>query len=77
MLTINDLIAALQDIADDYGHLPVAVTVQPDYPLAGNVKAARITGPAAAPKLQLFANPDEYGPAFDEGADEQHIKTVL
>ena len=77
MMTVNELLAALQTIADDYGHLPVAVTVQPDYPVAGNVKAARITGPKAAPKLHLFANTDEYGPNFDEEEDAQNIETVL
>ena len=77
MLTVNELITALQEIAADYGHLPVAVTVQRAYPVAGNVASARVTGPANAPKLHLFANTDEYGPSFNDEEDEQHIKTVL
>ena len=77
MLTVNELLAALQDIAADYGHLPVAVTVQPGYPLAGNISSARVTGPTHAPKLHLFANTDEYGPSFNDEDDEQHIETVL
>lgn len=77
MLTVNELLTALQEIADDYGHLPVAVTVQPGYPLAGNVASARVTGPTHSPKLHLFANTDEYGPAFNDEDDEQHIETVL
>ena len=77
MLTVSELIAALQEIADDYGHLPVAVTVQPGYPLAGNVASARVTGPKSAPKLHLFANTDEYGPSFSEEDDGQNIETIF
>ena len=77
MLTVNELLAALQDIAADYGRLPVAVTVQPGYPLAGNVASARVTGPTGAPKLHLFANTDEYGPSFNDEDDQQNIETIL
>ena len=77
MLTVNDLLAALQDIAADYGHIPVAVTVQRAYPVTGNVASARVTGPAHAPKLHLFANTDEYGPSFNDEDDQQNIETIL
>lgn len=77
MLTVNDLLAALQDIADDYGHLPVAVTQQRAYPVTGNIASARVTGPTSAPKLHLFADSNEYGPYFNEDDDEQHIETVI
>ena len=77
MLTVNELIAALQEIADDYGHLPIAVTVQPNYPLSGSVASARVTGPTHAPKLHLFASTDEYGPSFNDEDDDQTIETVL
>lgn len=77
MLTVNDLLASLREIADEYGDLPVAVTVQPNYPLSGSVASARVTGPTSAPRLHLFANTDEYGPSFNDEDDEQHIETVL
>ena len=78
MLTVNDLLAALQELADDYGHLQVAVTVQPNYPLAGNIDSARVTGrDGEEPKLHLFANTTEYGPAFYEEDDDQNVETVL
>lgn len=78
MLTVNDLLAALQELADDYGDLPVAVTVQPNYPLAGNIDSARVTGrDGEEPKLHLFANTTEYGPAFYEEEDDQNVETVL
>ena len=78
MLTVNDLLAALQEIAEDWGDLPVAVTVQPNYPLAGNIDSARVTGrDGEEPKLHLFANTTEYGPSFFEGDDDQTVETVL
>lgn len=78
MLTVNDLLAALQDIADEHGDLPIAVTVQPNYPLAGNVQTVRVTErQGEAPKLHFCAETTEYGPTFHEGDDEQHIETVL
>ena len=78
MLTVNDLLAALQELSDEYGDLPIAVTVQPGYPLAGNIDSARITGrDGEEPKLHLFANTTEYGPEFYEVEDEQNIETVL
>ena len=78
MLTVSDLLASLQEIVDEYGDLPVAVTVQPGYPIAGNIDSARITGPTGADKkLYLFAQTTEYGPSFYEGDDDQNVETIL
>ena len=78
MLTVTDLLAALKEIADEYGDLPVAVTVQPNYPLAGNIDSARVTGRDGEElKLHLFANTTENGPSFFEGDDDQTVVTVL
>lgn len=78
MFTVNDLIAALKEIGDEYGDLPVAVTVQPGYPLAGNIDSARVTGRDGEElKLHLFANTTENGPSFFEGDDGQTVVTVL
>ena len=78
MLTVIDLLAALREIADEYGDLPVAVTVQPNYPLAGSLDSVRVTGrDGEEPKLHLFANPADHGPSFFEGDDDQNVETVL